>query len=1211
MGHSTYECRRASRDRPLQGGCPTRAGTPTVSCYVPDPMELDKHVSVYVLEPEHQEYHAPSNDDIQVEDQPYADDASPTAESPRHITDSESMKEDSINYPDETKDENEDPEEDPEEDHTDYPADGEDGDDEPSDDDDDDDDTDDEDEEPTKDEEEEHLALADSSVVPVVDSVPSARDIEAFKTDESTPTPRSPQTRVPFSQTHLRRAWKTVRLEPPISASMEARIAEPVAAPIPPTSSVYDQAPPGHRLAMICMRDDIPEDDMPLWRRFVLTTPPPGCDVAESSTPTAVRPPRGQYDFVDTVKAGQGSIRSLGHDARTIARAADRAEDVGYVRRQESADFYIQLLDARTNRRDIRLEIDVVKGQRTAYETELHEVRQAYLSSEARNRAVLARLETLETHISRMAWQRQRAKDDAVRQMMCIYVLEAKAQIDTVEDIDSSYKHVSVYVLEPEHQEYHAPSNDDIQVEDQPYADDASPTAESPRHITDSESMKEDSINYPDETKDENEDPEEDPEEDHTDYPADGEDGDDEPSDDDDDDDDTDDEDEEPTKDEEEEHLALADSSAVPVVDPVPSARDIEEFKTDESAPTPRSPQTRVPFSQTRLRKVWKTVRLEPPISASMEARITEPAAAPIPTTSPVYDQAPPCHRLAMICIRDGIPEEDMPLWRRFVLTTPPPGCDVAESSTPTAVRPPRGQYDFVDTVKAGQGSIRSLGHDARTIARAADRAEDVGYVRALQASEHMMMTSIEEVNLRVSYQAQIDVVRGQRTAYETELHECFIIVALDLSKVTNPLQAKGSRSIQLLFGVNTAGGTSSSNQVSSTSGADEVVCSFFSQQTTSPPLDNEDLQQIDQDELEELDIIWQVAMLTVRVQRFIQKTRRNLDFKGKQPVTFDKSNVECYNCHRKGHFAKECKSGRNQGKRSYGDNGRRNATTNEPSSQALVAQDDLGGYDWSNDFDELVNYALMAISSSSSSRSSDNEVRSSDEEITPANDRFSKVDGYHVVPPLITGNFLTPRADISFAGLDEYAIRKKIIESKTTKLNTDTSKSKTSVTVGVLTRTSLVNPVRPNGKRAVHTVSTARPISTARPGNPEICLQDHAVEDSGCSSHMTGNKACNTPKLGRSRIRSSQTIHGGQMVYIRDKVDFDVTSNVADFSHAPLNEYSPSPNDKNSVVVGVGWTSTKFPAVHVDKQVEDGLSYKSKFQNLLKDRDVGLGEAD
>ncbi|GKA25885.1 ribonuclease H-like domain-containing protein [Tanacetum coccineum] len=177
-------------------------------------------------------------------------------------------------------------------------------------------------------------------------------------------------------------------------------------------------------------------------------------------------------------------------------------------------------------------------------------------------------------------------------------------------------------------------------------------------------------------------------------------------------------------------------------------------------------------------------------------------------------------------------------------------------------------------------------------------------------------------------------------------------------------------------FGVNTAGGTSSTSQGSSTPGADEVVCSFFAQQTTSPPLDNEDLQQIDQDDLEELDIRWQVAMMTVRVQRFIHKIGRNLDFKGIQPVTFDKSKVECYNCHRKGHFAKECKSGRNQGKRSYGENSRRNATTNETSSKALVAQDGLGGYDWSNDFDEPVNYALMAISSSSSSSSSDNEVQ-------------------------------------------------------------------------------------------------------------------------------------------------------------------------------------------------------------------------------------------
>ncbi|GJT23743.1 hypothetical protein Tco_0893680 [Tanacetum coccineum] len=348
---------------------------PLSPAYVPDPMELDEHVPVYVPEPEHPEYHAPSDDDIQVEDQPYADDASPTAESPGYIADSDSMEED----------DDEDPEEDPSEKH------------EPEDDDDDD-DTDDEDEEPTEEEEEEYLAPADSSLVPVVNPAPSAGDTEAFETD---------QTKIPFSQTRLRRARKTVRLEPPMSASIEARIAKHVAAPIPPTSPTYDQAPLGHRAAVIRMREDIPEEDQPPQRRFVLTAPPSGCNVAESSVAPAARAPRGQYDFVDVIVVVEGLIRSPGHDVRTIDRVADRAEDV-------------------------------VRGQRTAYETELHEVRQAYLRSKAQNRALLARLETLETHMTRMEWQRQRAEDDAARQIMRTHVLEARARIDTVEDTGSS-----------------------------------------------------------------------------------------------------------------------------------------------------------------------------------------------------------------------------------------------------------------------------------------------------------------------------------------------------------------------------------------------------------------------------------------------------------------------------------------------------------------------------------------------------------------------------------------------------------------------------------------------------------------------------------------------------------------------------------------------------------------------------------------------------
>ncbi|GJX23826.1 hypothetical protein Tco_0228271 [Tanacetum coccineum] len=86
-----------------------------------------------------------------------------------------------------------------------------------------------------------------------------------------------------------------------------------------------------------------------------------------------------------------------------------------------------------------------------------------------------------------------------------------------------------------------------------------------------------------------------------------------------------------------------------------------------------------------------------------------------------------------------------------------------------------------------------------------------------------------------------------------------------------------------------------------------------------------------------ELDIRWQVAMLTVRVQRFIKKTGRNLDFKGKQPcLPLISHKLSATTVTDKGTLLRNANHRWNQGKRSYGDNGRRNATTNEPSSQAL-----------------------------------------------------------------------------------------------------------------------------------------------------------------------------------------------------------------------------------------------------------------------------------
>ncbi|GKE86340.1 hypothetical protein Tco_1560082, partial [Tanacetum coccineum] len=165
----------------------------------------------------------------------------------------------------------------------------------------------------------------------------------------------------------------------------------------------------------------------------------------------------------------------------------------------------------------------------------------------------------------------------------------------------------------------------------------------------------------------------------------------------------------------------------------------------------------------------------------------------------------------------------------------------------------------------------------------------------------------------------------------------------------------------------------STQRQASSSTYVDDVMFSFFVNQSKSPLLDNEDMEQIDSDDLEEMDLKWQVAMLTMRINRFIKKTRRNLNLNGKEAVGLDMTKVECYNGHRKCHFARDCRAPRNQGNRNR-DNARRVILV-ETSANALVVQDGIGRYDWSfQNEDRPTNFALMAYTSQSSS-SSDNEV--------------------------------------------------------------------------------------------------------------------------------------------------------------------------------------------------------------------------------------------
>nr|GEX50537.1 ribonuclease H-like domain-containing protein [Tanacetum cinerariifolium] len=172
-----------------------------------------------------------------------------------------------------------------------------------------------------------------------------------------------------------------------------------------------------------------------------------------------------------------------------------------------------------------------------------------------------------------------------------------------------------------------------------------------------------------------------------------------------------------------------------------------------------------------------------------------------------------------------------------------------------------------------------------------------------------------------------------------------------------------------------------SSNNIDSTIELVSVVpsvsaASFKALVSTLSNLDKEDLKKFNADDLEEMDLKWQMAMLTMRARRFLQRTKKNLGENGTTAIGFDMSKVECYNCHRRGHFYRECRSPR---KNKNKDTSRRTVLVEASTSNALVSQcDGVGSYDWSFQADkEPTNYAVMAFTSSGSSSSSgsDNEV--------------------------------------------------------------------------------------------------------------------------------------------------------------------------------------------------------------------------------------------
>ncbi|GJV27870.1 ribonuclease H-like domain-containing protein [Tanacetum coccineum] len=150
-----------------------------------------------------------------------------------------------------------------------------------------------------------------------------------------------------------------------------------------------------------------------------------------------------------------------------------------------------------------------------------------------------------------------------------------------------------------------------------------------------------------------------------------------------------------------------------------------------------------------------------------------------------------------------------------------------------------------------------------------------------------------------------------------------------------------------------------SSNNTSSTNGAVNIAHGSTTASTQAAAVNSTTIDNLS-------DAVICMAMLTIRARRFLKNTRRKLTINDNETIGFDKSKVECYNCHKRGHFTRECKAPRNQENRNR-ENTRRVVLIEITTSNALVSCDG-SGYDWSDQAkDGPTNFALMAYSSTSS----------------------------------------------------------------------------------------------------------------------------------------------------------------------------------------------------------------------------------------------------